>query len=523
MNQTQSLPPTETKRARSRRRASGFRQKIWSLSTWANTGSTKLGTTLEPIVFVGLLILLLWLPIPLGSNRDWAKAIFEFWIGALTFLQILVMMLKRDQAFILTRSVCVLFLLWGLWIIWVGFQAWELPTAWMQDLSSHRYEVEMQSRELLGQAPLSMVSMSLDPQATRASAYESIAYVLFFGLIWATTQNSINRRVLFLGALLLSGCLQVGYSIYLRTSGLHLDPLSGQPIYFARATGTFVNPNHFAGYLELTMAACLGLLGAWPSPAKLTPGWKGRLSRLLGAFDVRILASRITIAVLFAGLFLSQSRMGNTAALSGLVIGVIASFIKATGKKSWIGALVFIVSILLFDITFIGSQYGGDKLAARMQTAVADYTVDDRALLRPDLDRMVQAFWRSGSGLGSFATVYPEFRTVSGNYRISHSHNDYYEFLIETGVIGVLLLGLIILLSFVHAARLLWYKKDPKIRAVAITGLVAIVSMGVHSTVDFNLQIPSNALTFVGILGLVWSCRVKSDTPIPPNGPFRKQ
>jgi hypothetical protein len=34
---------------------------------------------------------------------------------------------------------------------------------------------------------------------------------------------------------------------------------------------------------------------------------------------------------------------------------------------------------------------------------------------------------------------------------------------------------------------------------------MAIVALGIHGTVDFNLQIPANALTFTVILALAWS------------------
>ena len=473
-------------------------------------GAAKLARVIDPILFVGLLILVLWLPIPLGSNRDWAKAIFELWISGLAVLQILVVLLKREQAPPSSHAVIFIFILWGLWLGWIAMQTLNLPAEWMQILSPHRYGVEMQARNLLGQAPSQSVAISLDRSVTVAKLYESFAYVLFFGLVLINSRQSLGRRTLFLGTLLASGCLQVAYSIYLNTSGLSADPLVGKPINPNSVSGTFINRNHFAGYLELSLAAGLGLLGAWPPAASMLSGWKLHLSKVVGALDPRILWSRIAIAVLFAGLFLSQSRMGNTAALSGLIVGMIASFTKATRNKSWVGALIFIISIFVFDITFIGSQYGGDRLAARMQTAVTDYTVDDRALIRPDLDHMVREFWLSGSGLGSFATAYPEFRTVGGTNSIQHAHNDYYQFFIEVGVVGVVALGAIVLLTLIQSVRLLWRVKEPKIRAVAITAICAIVSMGVHSTVDFNLQIACNALTFIGILALVWSC------PLPP-------
>lgn len=41
-------------------------------------------------------------------------------------------------------------------------------------------------------------------------------------------------------------------------------------------------------------------------------------------------------------------------------------------------------------------------------------------------------------------------------------------------------------------------------RGLSFSALMAIISFGIHSTVDFNLQIPANAATFMVILALGW-------------------
>jgi len=49
-----------------------------------------------------------------------------------------------------------------------------------------------------------------------------------------------------------------------------------------------------------------------------------------------------------------------------------------------------------------------------------------------------------------------------------------------------------------------WRRSDPQLRGVAFGVVMGVVAIGIHSTVDFNLQIPANAFIFVILLALGW-------------------
>jgi ABC-type uncharacterized transport system permease subunit len=74
-----------------------------------------------------------------------------------------------------------------------------------------------------------------------------------------------------------------------------------------------------------------------------------------------------------------------------------------------------------------------------------------------------------------------------------------------TGVIGLGLLGLVVLSTFVVALRTLYERRDPLCRGIAFGATMGIIAIMIHSWVDFNLQIPANALTFVVLLALGWA------------------
>jgi putative inorganic carbon (HCO3(-)) transporter len=85
-----------------------------------------------------------------------------------------------------------------------------------------------------------------------------------------------------------------------------------------------------------------------------------------------------------------------------------------------------------------------------------------------------------------------------------HVHNDYVQYLTETGVIGGALIGLLVLASLACAILAQARRRDPLARGVAFGVMMGVIALGIHSTVDFNLQIPANAFIFMILLALGW-------------------
>lgn len=61
-----------------------------------------------------------------------------------------------------------------------------------------------------------------------------------------------------------------------------------------------------------------------------------------------------------------------------------------------------------------------------------------------------------------------------------------------------------VLTSFATALAALKRRRDPLMRGMAFASLMGTIALLIHSTVDFNLQIPANAATFMVILALGW-------------------
>ncbi len=118
-----------------------------------------------------------------------------------------------------------------------------------------------------------------------------------------------------------------------------------------------------------------------------------------------------------------------------------------------------------------------------------------------------QDFPLTGIGYSAFPMVSARYQSVDEvNFRFAHVHNDFLQLLAETGWIGAgLLVGGMLLL-----VRAIWVKwrarRDPFVRTIAGSGLAALMAMGLHSLVDFNMHIPANALLLTTILAMTFAC-----------------
>src|SRR5512134_752486 len=68
-----------------------------------------------------------------------------------------------------------------------------------------------------------------------------------------------------------------------------------------------------------------------------------------------------------------------------------------------------------------------------------DITKEERLVVWSTTLTAAKDFWLTGSGLGTFLNIFPLYSPPSVQGIYDHAHNDYLEFLLETGLGGVLL------------------------------------------------------------------------------------
>lgn len=238
-----------------------------------------------------------------------------------------------------------------------------------------------------------------------------------------------------------------------------------------RIFGPFVNANHFAALLELVT----------PTAALLA----------LRADDKRMIYVGVLL-MLLASVVVGGSRAGIV--LVGLETVVVLSV------KGWKPhrpkdapnrhRLVVAASALAVLVVLVAMVFRSQALVGRFgeeQPYQVRWTV-------------VQATWKlflsrpwTGYGAGTFDQVYPSANPLDVGLFWPHAHNDPVQFAMEWGVVGPLALAWMVGLLFRRG-----WTVDQWLRAV-----LPVMTVLVHSWVDFPLQIPAVAAAWLLTLALL--------------------
>jgi O-antigen ligase len=340
--------------------------------------------------------------------------------------------------------------------------------------------------------------LTLDLTASTTAWLKSLAYVLLFVLTLLLVDSTQRLKTLAY-VLVLSG---LGQAVY---GSLALAIAGG-----GNASGTFVNRNHFAAYLVLCLATGIGLLIASMGRRTRAGSWRDRLQRI-GTLILSAKAPlRIFLAIMVIALVLTHSRMGNTSFFASLLItATLALFLFRDMPRP---VVVLITSLIVIDIFIIGSWVGLEQVRERLaETTLAGESRDEFGM---HSFRMWQDYPLFGTGAGSFYGVYPRYRVgdTSSGLLVDHAHNDYLEFLSEYGILGILFPAGIVILALRNAILAQRKRRSQFARGIGFAATMAITAMLIHATVEFNLQIPAYAATFMVILATAWLARhLKSD------------
>lgn len=266
--------------------------------------------------------------------------------------------------------------------------------------------------------------------------------------------------------------------------------------YGRRATGTYINPNHFAGYLDLAIPLAL---------AYTIAGRMGHVTRIVLGYST---------LVMLAGSALSLSRGGWVSTACGLAVLLFAALWH---PRLRLPAILFAVVITIGGAVFLNNSFAAQR---RLEQAHERHDNSSQSVRFMIWDTALKS-WRSspwfGIGPGHFDLRFREFRPQFLWGRPEYVHNDYLNTLTDWGVVGLsltlLFAGAMAVHSFQAArglkrqnADLVASKRDRQLtfsnRTAFVLGATgSFVALLVHSVFDFNLQIPANALVFFILLG----------------------
>jgi putative inorganic carbon (hco3(-)) transporter len=453
--------------------------------------------TFDRVLFTALVVLLIWLPIPLGSNRPWAWAVMELATFALVVAWLVAWIRESVQIPDALRRAWPAWIALGLWLALQVLHVIELPQGLVAFLSPASARMHGLARDA-GVDP-GWITLSIDPHASRVSLLKSLSYAGIFFLVLALASR--RSRVLRLAeALVYAAVVFAVYAVMMHLSGSIREYYGALIRHGDSASGTYVNRNHFAGYLEMTLALGIGLLIAGLSD-RSAETWKKFVRQTLEWILSPKMVLRLSLCILVIALTTTHSRMGNTAFFASLLVaGVVGIGLSRLATRN---TVLLLASLVVIDLFVVGSWFGVEKLAKRIQeTTAQDVEVrEEPPKYALDLIRDYPVF---GAGPGSFYLAFPPYRKATIAAFFDHAHNDYVEFAAESGVLGFAILGAFVILSLGAALLAQWRRRDPLMRGMSFACIMGVTSILIHSWVDFNLQIPANAALFMVLLALGW-------------------
>jgi O-antigen ligase len=265
-----------------------------------------------------------------------------------------------------------------------------------------------------------------------------------------------------------------------------------------RGSGTYISPNHLADLLGMLLPLAL---------AFLLVGRMRVLTRIVVGYAVVAMA---------AGLAVTFSRGGWVAAACGILVVPGILLFHANHRMR---ALVLLAAMLLGGTFFVHSYLSHtDAYTHRVHNPdrTAPSVIDTSS--RAEMWQAAVQMWRDhfwfGVGPAHYDYRFREYRPVAFEQRPGRAHNDYLNLLADWGAVG----GLIVFaggILFLFQLRQTW----PHVRrqenafgsgqsnrfAFFLGGMAGLMSLAVHSLVDFSLHIPANALVAVVLLALLTS------------------
>lgn len=364
---------------------------------------------------------------------------------------------------------------------------------------------QFSGRTIEGNARLA--SLSIAPYNSRNDFLILLACLAAFFFSYIVNRDRTRKqRIIY--ALVALGAVEAFYGLAQYLMNVQSIFWYAKKYDLEEATGTFINRNHFAGFLEMLLpfAVCLAMYEG----EKLLSRRKHRhhshamsraarrAQKLAGDDKAYAMILWLAVAVvMMAAIVFSRSRMGMLAALLSMLIVFGLKMLRRRAMPAVLGVVFVVLSLCLAG--WIGMR----PALSRFENLGQEFSGDEsRVSMWPGSLKLIGAHPLIGSGLGTFPVEYTQVQTTFLTKFVNHAHNDYLEFASDLGIPAALLLFGSMVLVLARAVRTFLRGEGKYGPAISLACAGSIVAILLHSFTDFNLHIPGNALLFAVILGL---------------------
>lgn len=332
-------------------------------------------------------------------------------------------------------------------------------------------------------------TLSVASDQTILMIIRHLTYGLLLFLVAQVTQNP-DRRQFFLKAMLAIIALYCAQAVISLQAG---DTLLGltKHHYLGSATGPFVNRNSFATFLAIGAVIALAQVGNH----LVRQATRHQHDGIVQGVVSNIFIYGALYLVLFAVVFATNSRMGVFCVIAGSAVVIAILFGRLT--KSIVAMIPLLGAILLASV--VALLLFGEGLFNRVIDIEA--STEQRIEIYRQVLQLIGMRPLTGFGGGSFEQAYQIVHQlpVSPDLLWNRAHNSYLSLWAEMGlVVGSLPVIALILVGVRLIGAL---RHDTPAWAIQATGLAVLTIAGIHSLVDFSLEIQANAMFFVALIG----------------------
>jgi O-antigen ligase len=314
-------------------------------------------------------------------------------------------------------------------------------------------------------------------------------------LLAATGLRTRSRAKVLIGCILALGVFEAVYGLVQYLGGYNF--VWNYPVPGGVAQGTFINRNHYA--LLLNLSLCIGIGFLYYRSLRILRGQNLTLRRIISAPGSAKLAwIMLWLALMGLALIFSMSRMGILALIGCICVMIISGKLSLETRRTRI-----LGAALLCIILGMAAFAGLDAVLVRYESLTQTANLEkDRIPIWRDAWKMVPGRLIFGDGLGTFQWLFPAYERMEPDTPAKYAHNDYLQGLIELGIVGLLLVFWAFAVAWRSAVRNVRKAKDPLVRGIGLASLGALTAIALQEITDFSLYIPGVAVLTAILLGL---------------------
>ena len=453
-------------------------------------------------LFVLLLAFLVWVPMPFGSASDASQ--LPLIISPLIICAAAALLrASREMPFQLTRPGLMWTVGGVLFVLVIGSQLIPMPLPALAILSPQSAVIWGRAERLAslaGVAAPSLHPITLDPSTTALHLFRVLAYFATFLAAMILVRDNVRRTVL--------ACVLAAVAVFEALYAVNEAALGRYAIWgwkntliFGRATGTFVNPNHFAHYAAILLPMALFISAyAWHTAAPPGALLSRRIVKVVERRFIPFSAGLLAALACVAAVLVSESRGALLAIIGGFaIVGGIAR----PGRSGLLRGVLIAVAVTVALVAAV-LVLGRTETMNRFELSSTSQLDARRASVIGAM-RIWEMFPLFGSGAGTYQDVVLLTRATSSEVLANHAHNDYAEILATTGALGFVVSLVSLLGGYAALARTAFGEKGEPMswrhRAFKVAALASIAIAMIHALLDFNFFIPANPITLAAIAG----------------------